>query len=154
LRHYEICGASVVGAGSLVGVFFSQKGVTMSVRDLTLGQLDVVFHGWLGGDAEADLASDARLAAWRPSVEAALARVRSTSAGKTPDLTDAAPAQPTPVELDRLAEASLRALGWALSAAEQVARAAARKAGQVDLGGMGADEDVEPDAGVEPADVV
>ncbi len=95
----------------------------MSVRDLTAGQLDVIFHAWLG-EAAADFDADARLAAWRPSVDAMLARLRSTSAAPLPPAATAAttPA-PTLGELDRAVEAAVRALGWALSAVEQGARA-------------------------------
>jgi membrane-bound lytic murein transglycosylase B len=93
----------------------------MSVRDLTMGQLDVVFHAWLG--AAADFEAEPRLAAWRPSVEAMLARVRTTSASAAPDLFERAAPGPTTAELDRTAEAAVRTLAWAMSAVEQNARA-------------------------------
>ena len=96
----------------------------MSVRDLSLGQLDVIFHGWLGEASQADFASDPRLGAWRPAVEAALAKLRTTSDGARPDFEEPTPSGPTPAVLDRIAEAAIRTLGWAMSAAEQAARAA------------------------------
>lgn len=94
----------------------------MSVRDLSLGQLEVVFHGWLGTETAADFGTDTRLLAWRHAVEQGLEKIRTTSAGQAPDLAEAGPAELTTTERDRRAEAAVRSLAWAMSAAEQAAR--------------------------------
>ncbi len=95
----------------------------MSVRDLTLGQLDVVFHAWLGEERRGDFERDGRLAPWRGAVAEALERVRTTSAGAAPELEARPPSGPSAVELDRAVEAAIRTLAWAMTAAEQAARA-------------------------------